>query len=189
MLAGIELADTVTIDGHKQMHLPIGTSMLRFRGPALASVIEKRPNYMLQDGSGDLGCRSLEGSRDGASIFVHAALSIIGTSGYKVLVEAGFSAARRMAESIRHRPAFHLVLEPETNIVLYRFLPLAYRARPDSLDARAKKRVNRIRGGAHSGFTNDNQEAFFGRGRADCRLARRNEQSASPASRYPRAVG
>src|SRR5262249_8715809 len=31
MLAGIELADTVTIDGHKQMHLPIGTSMLLLR--------------------------------------------------------------------------------------------------------------------------------------------------------------
>src|SRR5262249_41614747 len=108
----------------------------------LAQLIEKQSNYMLQDGSGDLGRRSLEGSRDGASVFLHAALSIIGASGYAQIVEAGFAGARKMADSIRSRPEFQLLMEPETNIVLYRFLPAPYRVKPDSPDVGANQRLS-----------------------------------------------
>ncbi|HXB70840.1 MAG TPA: pyridoxal-dependent decarboxylase, partial [Candidatus Acidoferrales bacterium] len=76
LLRGIELADTVTIDGHKQFHLPIGTSLLLFRDPRMAAVIRKRASYMLQEGTRDLGSHSPEGSRSAASVYLHAALSI-----------------------------------------------------------------------------------------------------------------
>jgi hypothetical protein len=66
LLRGIELADTVTIDGHKQFHLPMGTSLLLFRDPRMATVIRKRANYMLQEGTRDLGSHSPEGSRSAA---------------------------------------------------------------------------------------------------------------------------
>jgi glutamate decarboxylase len=142
LVDGIELADSVTLDGHKQMRLPLGTSMLLFRDPAVAGVIEKRSTYMLQEGSGDSGCFSLEGSREAAGLFLHAALAIVGRSGYGQLVDANLLTARQMAEAIRRRPDFQLLLEPQTNIVLYRFVPAEFRADRDALDARATRKVN-----------------------------------------------
>src|SRR5262249_45749710 len=40
-LAGIERADSVTIDGHKQLYLPLGIGLVLFRQPRFARAIEK----------------------------------------------------------------------------------------------------------------------------------------------------
>jgi len=80
-LAGIDRAESVTIDAHKQFYLPIGSSVLRMLEPHAATVIEKQASYMLQEGSGDLGKRSLEGSRSGSALLLHAGLNIIGPQG------------------------------------------------------------------------------------------------------------
>lgn len=126
-LTGIERADSVTADGHKQLHLPVGNSLLLFRNPKAAKVIEKEAPYMLREGSGDLGRRSLEGSRPGSTLFVHAGLSIIGRRGYEFLVDESIRKGEVMARLIRARPEFELVGPSNTNIVLYRFIPRIYR--------------------------------------------------------------
>src|SRR5690349_4079936 len=85
-LAGIELADSVTIDGHKQLYLPMGSGMVVMRDPHTAAVIEKHARYVVRRGSADLGCRSLEGSRPANALLLQAALNIIGRRGYEVLI-------------------------------------------------------------------------------------------------------
>ncbi|MGE5659088.1 MAG: pyridoxal-dependent aspartate 1-decarboxylase PanP [Actinomycetota bacterium] len=122
-LAGIELADSVTIDGHKQMYLPMGIGMVFFRNPQTAKVIEKHAPYTVRKDSIDLGKRSLEGSRPGASLFLQAALNLIGHQGYEFLIDAGIHKAQYLAKLIRESPEFELLLEPEINILLYRYLP------------------------------------------------------------------
>jgi glutamate decarboxylase len=122
-LAGIADADSVSIDGHKQLHLPVGTGMLLFRCPHAARAIEKTASYMLQDESGDLGKYSLEGSRPGTAIFWDAALRIIGIQGYRHMIEENIRKAHVFAGMIGRRADFELVLKPQTNIVLYRYLP------------------------------------------------------------------
>jgi putative pyridoxal-dependent aspartate 1-decarboxylase len=109
-LRGIELADTVTIDGHKQFHLPMGTSLLLFRDPHMAAVIRKRASYMLQEGTRDLGSHSPEGSRSAASVYLHAALSVIGQSGYERMVDTTIESARYMAQAIRRSAEFQLLM-------------------------------------------------------------------------------
>lgn len=126
-LAGIEKADSVVLDGHKQMYLPVGVSAVLFRDPECARVIEKQSRYMLQEGSGDLGRRSLEGSRSGTSLYFHAGLQLIGTEGYAFLMEANLKHAKTMADLIAARPEFELLVAPETNIVLFRGLPARFR--------------------------------------------------------------
>lgn len=122
-LDGIAEADSVVIDGHKQMYVPVGTSMLLFRDPDTAKLIEKNSTYILQNGSGDLGQRAIQGSREGSILFLHAALELIGSEGYRFLIEDNLRKARMMADLIRVRSQFELLLEPETNIVLYRYIP------------------------------------------------------------------
>lgn len=126
-LAGIERADSVVLDGHKQMYLPVAVSALLLRDPESARVIEKQSHYMLQEGSGDLGRRSLEGSRNGAALFFHAGLQLIGAEGYGFLMEQNLRNACEMAELVRKRPEFEMLIEPETNILLFRGLPVAFR--------------------------------------------------------------
>lgn len=126
-LAGIERADSVTIDGHKQLYLPIGIGMLLLRNPASARAIERHARYIVRKGSSDLGKRALEGSRPGMALLLHAALTIIGHHGYAFLIDEGIRKTQYMAESIRARPEFELLVEPEINILNYRYVPKAYR--------------------------------------------------------------
>ena len=126
-LEGIDMADSVTIDGHKQLYLPIGIGMVFMKNPHLASVIEKNAKYIIREGSVDLGKRSLEGSRPGMAVYLHAALSIIGEKGFGFLVDEGIRKARHMADLIRFRREFELLAEPETNLVVYRYIPAKFR--------------------------------------------------------------
>jgi glutamate decarboxylase len=127
-LAGIDLADSVTIDGHKQLHLPFGCNLLLLRNPAAAEAIEKQADYMLQEESGDLGKRSLEGSRAANALFLHAALHIVGPGGYGALIDHQLSLAGAMAEAVGRRHELELLAEPQTNLVVYRYLPPPFRA-------------------------------------------------------------
>jgi glutamate decarboxylase len=129
VLDGIARADTVTIDAHKQMYTPLGTGLLFFRDPALARLVEKNARYVLRRGSGDLGRRSLEGSRPAAVMHLHAGLHLLGWRGYEYLVDEGVRKAGYMAARIRERPEFQLVAEPQLNILLYRYLPESLRGR------------------------------------------------------------
>lgn len=126
-LAGIELADSVTVDGHKQMYLPMGIGMVLFRNPQLAKVIEKHAPYTVRKDSIDLGKRSLEGSRPAVSLFLQAALNIIGYKGYEFLINGGIQKTQYLGDLIRQNSEFELLFEPTINILLYRYLPEQFR--------------------------------------------------------------
>jgi len=126
-LAGIEMADSVTIDGHKQLYIPMGIGMVLLRNQHMAKVIEKNAAYTVREESIDLGKRTLEGSRPGMILYLQAALNIIGQKGYEFLIDEGIRKTQYMADCIRHRLEFELLIEPEINILLYRYIPKPWR--------------------------------------------------------------
>lgn len=123
LLSGIERADSVTIDAHKQLYVPMGAGMVLFKDPTALSYIEHHAAYIIRRGSRDLGSRTLEGSRPGMAMLVHAGLSIIGRKGYELLMDQGIERAKRFARRIDAHPDFELVSEPELNILTYRYVP------------------------------------------------------------------
>lgn len=125
LLAGIERADSVTIDAHKQLYVPMGAGMVVFKDPTAVSAIEHHAAYILRHGSKDLGSHTLEGSRPGKALLVHGGLSIMGRKGYELLIDLGIERARTFAELIRQHPDFELTSEPELNILTYRYCPAA----------------------------------------------------------------
>ena len=125
LLSGIERADSVTIDAHKQLYVPMGAGMVVFKDPTAVSAIEHHANYILRHGSKDLGSHTLEGSRPGMALLVHAGLSIIGRKGYELLIDLGIERARTFATMIQRHPDFELTSEPELNILTYRYCPRA----------------------------------------------------------------
>ncbi|WP_394132822.1 pyridoxal-dependent aspartate 1-decarboxylase PanP [Shewanella maritima] len=123
LLKGIELADSVTIDAHKQMYVPMGAGMVLFKKPELAQSIVHHAEYILRVGSKDLGSQTLEGSRPGMAMLVHACLQIIGLEGYEILINNSLEKARYFANIINRHSYFELITEPELCLLTYRFVP------------------------------------------------------------------
>ena len=142
LLAGIERADSVTIDAHKQLYVPMGAGMVLFKDPHSLTAIEHHANYILRHGSKDLGSHTLEGSRPGKALLVHAGLSIIGRKGYELLIDLGIEKARMFAAKIEKHPNFELITAPELNILTYRFNPSWLQDRLPHLSDERQQRIN-----------------------------------------------
>lgn len=144
LLNGIERADSVTIDAHKQLYVPMGAGMVIFKDPTAVSAIEHHAAYILRHGSKDLGSHTLEGSRPGKALLVHAGLSIIGRKGYELLIDLGIERARTFADLIRQHPDFELTSEPELNILTYRFCPATVQQTLSFSDPEEQTRINAL---------------------------------------------
>ncbi len=142
LLAGIERADSVTIDAHKQLYVPMGAGMVVFKDPTAVSAIEHHAAYILRHGSKDLGSHTLEGSRPGKALLVHAGLSIIGRKGYELLIDLGIQRAQTFADLIRQHPDFELTSEPELNILTYRYCPATIQQLLANAPAEEQARIN-----------------------------------------------
>ncbi|MDP3286236.1 MAG: putative pyridoxal-dependent aspartate 1-decarboxylase [Desulfobacterales bacterium] len=125
LLDGIRLADSVTIDGHKQFYMPMSSGMVYFKDPCKMDSIIYHAKYVNRPGSVDLGIKSLSGSREANSLILDSALKIMGSRGYALLIEHGIETAKSFAEEIESRPDFELVTPPELNILTYRICPEA----------------------------------------------------------------
>ncbi|MCL2913209.1 putative pyridoxal-dependent aspartate 1-decarboxylase [Shewanella corallii] len=123
LMTGVELADSITIDAHKQMYVPMGAGMVLFKDPASAGSIEHHAEYILRKGSKDLGSQTLEGSRPGMAMLVHACLQIIGQQGYEILINNSLEKARFFADAIDAHPDFELTSHPELCLLTYRYVP------------------------------------------------------------------
>ena len=125
LLKGIERADSVTIDAHKQLYVPMGCGMVLFKDNTAVHHIEHHAEYIIRRGSKDLGSHTLEGSRPGMAMLVHAGFYIIGRRGYEILIDSNIEKTQKFAAMIEHHPDFELVAKPELNILAYRFAPAA----------------------------------------------------------------
>ena len=146
MLRGIERADSVTLDAHKQLYTPIGAGVALFSDHSSSHYIEHNAQYIVRAGSRDLGKQSLEGSRSGMAMLVHSGLRVIGRSGYEMLIDLGIEKAKIFAAMIEARPEFELMSQPQLNLLTYRYVPKALRpklADPQTVAA-TNGRINKI---------------------------------------------
>jgi len=127
LLKGIERADSVTMDGHKQLYLPIGTGMLLLSRPELAAHIAKSAHYIIRKDSWDLGRFGLEGSRPANALYLHAALHIFGQAGFAFLIERQIELCLHFYQRLLSSRAFEVPFAPTLNILCYRYLPTRLR--------------------------------------------------------------
>ncbi|MEL7292546.1 MAG: pyridoxal-dependent aspartate 1-decarboxylase PanP [Pseudomonadota bacterium] len=123
LLQGIEMADSVTIDAHKQLYIPMGAGMVLFKQPDAMKSIEHHAQYILRKGSKDLGSHTLEGSRSGMAMLVYAAMHIISRPGYELLIDQSIEKAQYFAQLIEQQADFELVSHPELCLLTYRYIP------------------------------------------------------------------
>ncbi|RUO80664.1 putative pyridoxal-dependent aspartate 1-decarboxylase [Idiomarina tyrosinivorans] len=123
LLAGIELADSVTIDAHKQMYVPMGAGLVLFKDPSAVRAIEHHAEYIIRHGSKDLGAHTMEGSRSGMAMMVFSALHVIGRRGYELLIDNSIEKAHYFADLIRQQDDFEVITDPELCLLTYRYVP------------------------------------------------------------------
>lgn len=140
LLKGIELADSIVVDAHKQLFIPMGAGIALFKNPESMKVVEHSADYIIRKGSRDLGRRSLEGSRPGMAILIHSGLRVLGRNGYGLLIDTGIEKAKKFSEIISDRHEFELTSVPELNILTYRLVPKSYR---NILNGSEKKQIHK----------------------------------------------
>lgn len=142
LLRGIEKADSVTFDAHKQLYVPMGVGLVVFRDPSLASAVEHHAQYIIRKGSRDLGSNTLEGSRPGMSMLIQSGLKILAREGYEILIDQGIDKAKTFADMIDGETDFELITRPELNILTYRYCPEKVQQALSVADALQAERLN-----------------------------------------------
>ena len=123
LLRGIERADTVVLDAHKQLYVPMGAGLLLCRTATMLQDIEQQADYIVRAGSRDQGKFTLDGSRPAMALLVHSSLRIFGRQGLELLINYGIEQAQNLARLIDTAEDFELITPPQLNVLTYRFHP------------------------------------------------------------------
>ncbi|MCP4671103.1 MAG: putative pyridoxal-dependent aspartate 1-decarboxylase [Desulfobacula sp.] len=142
LLKGIELADSVTIDCHKQFYMPMSSGMVYFKDPKALDQIVYHAKYVNRPGSVDLGIKTLEGSREANSLILDSALKIMGSRGYALMIDHGIETAQYFAKMIQKRSLFQLVTKPQLNIITYRFVPRKIQEKLKTVDKKQRQVID-----------------------------------------------
>lgn len=104
ILAGMELADSVTIDAHKWLSVPMGTGMIALRdGQYAANVFSVQTSYMPQGDGEDLYITTNQWSRRFLGLRLWMMLRTLGMHGYRVIFDRHFALADYIRQELpRH---------------------------------------------------------------------------------------
>ena len=144
-LAGIERADSITLDPHKTLFLPYGTGVLLVRdGEKLRQAHRAKGDY-LQDlaPEGDIPNftdYSPELSRDFRGLRVWLPLKLHGIEAFRAALDEKLNLTRVLYEALHNEPGFDVPWEPELTVVPFRYIPKIGDA--DAFNQRVLERIN-----------------------------------------------
>ncbi len=121
-LAGIERADSFGVDPHKWLFAPYDCAALVYRDPAPAAAAHaQHGDYLdaVDRGEFNPADYAYHLSRRARGLPLWFSLVTYGTKAYADAIEASLSAARALADEIKRRPGFRLLVEPELSVVLF----------------------------------------------------------------------
>lgn len=128
LLAGVELADSVSWNPHKMMGVPLTCSMLlsKSRG-LLAENFAEVSDYLFQEDTDELnpGIKSLQCGRRNDAFKVWALWKQLGNKGFEQRIEDQFKLRDETVALVNADPEFKLVIEPASLNVCFRHLSVA----------------------------------------------------------------
>jgi aromatic-L-amino-acid decarboxylase len=127
-LAGIERADSITLDPHKSLFLPYGTGAVLIRdGAALYRAHSVGADYMPPlSGDSDLidFCEiSPELSRPFRGLRIWLPLKLLGAAPFREALDEKLDLARWAADQLRAMPHVEILAEPELSLFAFRLAP------------------------------------------------------------------
>jgi aromatic-L-amino-acid/L-tryptophan decarboxylase len=125
LFAGLERADSATIDAHKWLGVQKSCSVvLLSERDRLRAAFGHEERYMLHEGDvANPVDRTLEYSRPLRSLRLWMAFRVYGAARYRAWIEATLANARLLAESLRDSSEFELLHDPMLSTVCFRHVP------------------------------------------------------------------
>lgn len=128
LVKGIEKADSIVIDFHKMMLTPALTTAVLFKnGNTSYEAFAQKASYLLDkngeipwyDGAG----RSIECTKKAMALKVYLMIKFYGDKLFEQYVDTTYDVSREFANKINNRSEYELAIEPESNIVCFRYKP------------------------------------------------------------------
>lgn len=152
MLAGIERADSTTIDFHKLFFQPIACGAFLVRDPASFHCMRQHADYLNREDDvfPNLVDCSLATTRRFDALKLLLSFQALGPENYAQAVETLFARTQRARDWIAEREGFELVVEPPFTTVLFRVFDVTgasdpnqaeSQARTDALNSRVRNRL------------------------------------------------
>ena len=143
LLDGAERADSVVFDAHKMMMMSALVTGVIFRdGGHSFCAFDDRASYLIdkspQEEWYNIGHRTMECTKLLSCLKVYTGLMCYGTKFFADYVTRQYDLARWFAAALRESGDFELLVEPDTNIVCFRYAP-AGASDLDALNARVRK--------------------------------------------------
>jgi glutamate/tyrosine decarboxylase-like PLP-dependent enzyme len=126
LTAGVELADSITVDAHKWLNVPYDCGVSFVREPErLAKALNVGAPYLPSpdDPRPNPGFLTPENSRRARALAVWATLRAYGRDGYRAMVERHLALARHLGARVDDAPELERLAEVQLNIVCFRARP------------------------------------------------------------------
>ena len=127
-LDGLELADSVTLDFHKQYFQTISCGAFLLKDTRHYQLMRYQAAYLNSDfdeeqGVPNLVSKSLQTTRRFDALKLWMGLEALGKKQYAEIIDNGVTLAQQVAEFVSAQPELELVMQPQLASVLFRFRP------------------------------------------------------------------
>jgi aromatic-L-amino-acid decarboxylase len=168
LFAGIQRADSIALDPHKWLSVPVECGCVLVRdGLLLRNAFSLVPPYLRTDpgkGIGNLPWFSEYGfqqTRGFRALKLWATLAHAGRSGLQQLIARQIALARYLEQRIEATPGFELRSRGKLSIVCFRVLPRELAGNEEALDALNKKIMDQVQADGAAFLTNTTLNGRF----------------------------
>lgn len=168
-LSPLARADSVAVDPHKWMYVPVEAGLVLVRdAEAMRAAFSLVPPYLQTDGNlegvgglpwfSEYGFQQTRGFR---ALKVWMALQYHGLEGYRQAIDRDIDHARALTEALRGASDFQLFEPQSLSIVCFRYAPAPDHERPTALDALNKRLLERLQLGGRVFLSGTTVEGRF----------------------------
>jgi L-2,4-diaminobutyrate decarboxylase len=127
LLTGAERADSIIVDFHKMMMVPSLATAILFRNPTHSyQTFHQKAQYLWENADSEdwfnLGKRTFECTKPMLAVKVYALLKTYSESVFEEFIDKTHDLALEFAAILRGPKNFELAVNPQSNIVCFRFL-------------------------------------------------------------------
>nr|WP_321232775.1 aminotransferase class V-fold PLP-dependent enzyme [uncultured Psychroserpens sp.] len=129
LIKGIQEADSIVIDFHKMLMTPGLNTMLLFKkGKTAYETFKQKAKYLWDESQQEewynSGKRTFECTKSMMSIKIYLILKSYGEGIFEQNIDALYDSTKKFAKLISQNSKFELLIEPESNILNFRFIDI-----------------------------------------------------------------